>query len=296
MKFSVIVPAYNREKELKTSIESVLNQTYRDFELIVVDNGSTDGTKQVVESYSEADSRVRYFWQENSGSPAGSRNTGIQNARYDWVAFLDSDDYWTPDKLQEVSAKIHAEPDVIAVSHYEDKIVDGTFHSLLKHGHSIRKPLYENLLFSGNAFSVSAMVVRRESLIQAGLFDVRREYFAVEDYDMWMKLSRLGDFAVIEKSLGAFCITGNNMSGNIDFLNKNLKCLVFDHLSRLSGQNVDFLKKKHGARIDYYRGRSYQLAGEWKKALPILLGSIKAYPWSVKKYVSLFFALAHIRR
>ncbi|WP_041960407.1 glycosyltransferase family 2 protein [Sulfurospirillum arsenophilum] len=296
MFFSVVIPAYNREKELHVAIQSVLNQTYQNFELIVVDNGSTDATKEVVQSYMANDARVKYFWQENSGSPAGSRNTGIKNAMGEWVAFLDSDDYWYPQKLERVAKMIEDNSNAIAVSHYEDKMVNGIFHSTLEHGKTLSRGPYYELLLDGNSLSTSAMSVKKEKLFEIGLFDIHKDYFAVEDYDMWMKLSLVGEFCYIHESLGVFSITDTNMSGNIELINNNLKTLVLNHIDTLSIPSKKIMKKIHGARVEYYRGRSYQMSGEFRKAIPILIKSIVDYPFAIKKYISLVFAFLGIRR
>lgn len=297
MNFSVIIPAYNREKELPKCIESVLSQTYQEFELIIVDNGSTDSTKAIVQDYIDKDNRIKYFWQENSGSPAGSRNTGILKALGEWIAFLDSDDYWYKNKLELVTKTIEKNENIIAVSHYEDKIVDGKYGCVLEHGNRlIEKNTYLDLLFNGNNLSTSAMTVKRDKLIEVGLFDTRKEYFAVEDYDMWMKLSKVGEFAYVKEVLGAFIISGSNMSGNIELINDNLKNLVLNHIDTLEITNKQKLKKIHASRIDYYKGRTYQMNGEMKKAIPILTKSIIEYPFVVKKYISLVFTILGIKK
>lgn len=296
MIFSVIIPAYNREQELPKCIESVLNQTFQDFELIVVDNGSIDNTKKVVEEYQQKDNRVKYFWQENSGSPAGSRNTGIKNAEGEWVAFLDSDDYWYEKKLEEVNNCIKNTKDIIAVSHYEDQEVDGVYRCTLEHGKNLSNSPYDELLFNGNALSTSAMTVQKDKLFEVGLFDERKEYFAVEDYDMWMKLSRVGEFLYIHKPLGVFSISDTNMSSNVELINNNLKTLVLNHIDMLNKNNSTLLKKIHGSRIDYYKGRTYQINGEMNKAIPILIKSIINYPFVVKKYIALVFAILGVKK
>lgn len=297
MKFSVVIPAYNREKELPKSIDSVLSQTYKDFEIVIVDNGSTDNSKDIVQSYINQDSRVKYFWQENSGSPAGSRNTGIKNALGEWVTFLDSDDYWYETKLEEVCHKIdNLSDEYIAISHYEDKEIDGIKVVTLEHGKNISDLPYDELLFKGNSLSTSAMTVRKDKLNEVRLFDTRKDYFAVEDYDMWMRLAKIGKFAYIHKTLGVFSISGSNMSGNVELINNNLKTLVLNHIDNLSIDNKEKLKKIHGSRIDYYKGRSYQLNGQMSKAIPILFHSIVEYPLSIKRYISLFFALLGIKK
>jgi len=297
MKFSVVIPAYNRAKELPKCIDSVLSQTYKDFEIVIVDNGSTDNSKDIVQSYINQDSRVKYFWQENSGSPAGSRNTGIKNALGEWVAFLDSDDYWYETKLEEVRHKIdNLSDEYIAISHYEDKEIDGTKVATLEHGKNISDSPYDELLFKGNSLSTSSMTVRKDKLFEIGFLDIRKDYFAVEDYDMWMRLAKVGKFAYIHNTLGVFSISGYNMSGNTELVNNNLKTLVLNHIDNLCIANKEKLKKIHGSRIDYYKGRGYQLNGQMSKAIPILFHSIVEYPFSIKKYVSLFFALLGIKK
>ena len=95
---SVIIPTYNRETVIGRAIESVLKQTYPHFELLIIDDGSTDQTKRVVERI--ADERIRYILLEENGGVARARNVGIAEAQYDYIAFLDSDDEWMPEKLE----------------------------------------------------------------------------------------------------------------------------------------------------------------------------------------------------
>jgi glycosyltransferase involved in cell wall biosynthesis len=98
--FSVVIPTYNRELLLKRALDSALQQTYAEYELLIIDDGSTDGTADLVRSYSaQAGSRIRYEWQTNRGYTA-ALNRGLELASGDWVAFLDSDDYWVPEKLE----------------------------------------------------------------------------------------------------------------------------------------------------------------------------------------------------
>ena len=124
--FSVIVPVHNREKLIANALESVLSQRFDGFEVIVVDDGSTDGTADTVRAMSERDGRVRYVLQENAG-PGAARNRGIGEARGKWIAFLDSDDVWEPDKLSNVNAVIDANPEVDFVhTNWQALYLDGT--------------------------------------------------------------------------------------------------------------------------------------------------------------------------
>ena len=103
--FSVIIPTFNRAVKLRACLKSVLSQTFTDFEIVIIDDGSTDNTKNIILTEYE-DARIRYFWQKGSGSPAHPRNQGIRKARGAWVAFLDSDDVWYPEKLDNVYNQI----------------------------------------------------------------------------------------------------------------------------------------------------------------------------------------------
>lgn len=300
MFFSVIIPSYNREHILPKAIDSVLQQTFPAFELIIVDNGSTDNTRQLIEIYSRQDSRIRYLWQENSGSPAGSRNTGIKNAAGEWIAFLDSDDWWFPSKLEEVYKTIQKDQtnSYVGISHWEDKYVNNHPHSILRHGCEEETGLYKKLLFRGNLFSTSAMTVKTDIIRKIGGFNPQKDYFIVEDYDLWMRIAQQGSIVSIKKSLGVFSINNSNMSGNIELTHKNLKQLINDHIKNLAVplEEKEQLKRIHCARIDYYQGRTYQLDGQFSKAVPLLWSSIRQHPWGLKKWLSLALSIVRIAR
>ncbi len=102
--FTVIIPTYNRLELLKDAIQSVIDQTFSDFELIIVDDQSTDNTKEMVCSF--CDERIKYFLNDHVKGPGGARNSGIFRAKGEWIAFLDSDDIWLPKKLDLIHEKI----------------------------------------------------------------------------------------------------------------------------------------------------------------------------------------------
>ena len=105
--FSVIIPTFNRRDFLKIAIDSVLSQTFKDFELIIIDDGSNDSTKELIKFYN--DKRIKYFWGKNHG-PGYARNRGVEQSKADFIAFLDSDDKWTKDKLQRTFDFIKTNP------------------------------------------------------------------------------------------------------------------------------------------------------------------------------------------
>lgn len=113
---SIILPTYNREHMVGKAIESVLKQSYTDFELIIIDDGSTDKTEQVIASYN--DKRIRYYRMQENGGQSKARNRGMQMAKYDYLAFEDSDDLWRPEKLEvQMNAMKKADLDVGIIYH-----------------------------------------------------------------------------------------------------------------------------------------------------------------------------------
>ena len=199
---SVIIPTYNHGHLIGRALESVLSQTFQDFEIIVVDNYSTDNTDLVLASY--ACSRLTVLKVHNFGSIAYSRNHGISHARGDWIAFLDSDDWWMPQKLEECSR------------HFLNS--DLIYHRLTLSGSSFRltfpfcsgtwplkSPILTHLLKSGNPIPTSSVVVRRTMFALIDGFNEKPEFIAAEDYDAWIRLSKITErFSFISDYLGFY--------------------------------------------------------------------------------------------
>jgi len=182
---SVIIPAYNQGHYLAEAIQSVLDQTHQDFEIIVVDDGSTDDTRQIAERFS--DPRVHYVYQQNRGL-SGARNTGIRHARGAYLTYLDSDDQFLPEKLNLLVTELEAKPEIGLVAGQAIPI-DETGQRI---GKMFNKPLPEDCadLLLGNPLHVGSVMVRREWQETAGFFDeTLRSY---EDWDMWLRLALAG--------------------------------------------------------------------------------------------------------
>jgi len=180
---------------LKKAVDTVLAQTCTDFELIVVDDGSTDGTEPLVRAY--GDPRIRYVYQNNRG-PAGARNRGIAEARGEFVAFLDSDDWWLEEKLKRAADFIREFPD-IHVFHTEE--VWYRRGRLLPQKDRHRKPdglVYEKAL-PLCCISISTAVVRKTVLEEVGGFDETLP--ACEDYDLWLRVTHRYPVKLIPEAL-----------------------------------------------------------------------------------------------
>jgi glycosyltransferase involved in cell wall biosynthesis len=200
MFFSVVIPLFNKEAYVLRAIQSVLNQTHSDFELIVVDDGSTDGGAAVVESV--IDPRVRLIRQPNGGV-SKARNRGVQEARADWVSFLDADDEYEPEFLKRIFEFIrdHADADLALV---------GTNHYFGDRSNvALQKPkedgVYDYFELFGNQRSPnnsSATVVNKAGFLAVGGFPEGIKYF--EDWTTWFKLALAGDFGFISSPLGIY--------------------------------------------------------------------------------------------
>ena len=229
---SIIIPTYNHAPFLTKALRSVLDQEYRDFEVIVVDNHSSDNTDEVVLSFK--DDRVSLLKIHNEGIIAASRNMGISYARGSWIAFLDSDDCWYKDRIQCVIKELYCNKfDVIST----DEVVRN--HCLdtvktLRYG-PYKKNYYRTMLLYGNRLSTSATIVKRSFLIEnCILFNESKKYITVEDYDLWMQLAKCGaKFLFIRKLGGEYNIHGGNSSLKSALHNKNLRLLLADHIERL---------------------------------------------------------------
>jgi glycosyltransferase involved in cell wall biosynthesis len=184
---SVIIPAYNAEGLIGSTLDSVLDQTYQDFEILVVDDGSTDGTGEVVQSYGEP---VRYRRKENGGT-ASARNVGLQEARGEYVAFLDADDRWYPTKLERQMSLHEAHPD-LAWSYTDSYLVDAESGTILVRKSQVRPRTGGDVLrplLRGNFIAPSTLVVRRSVFDTVGTFDESAFYHSAEDWELWMKIA-----------------------------------------------------------------------------------------------------------
>jgi glycosyltransferase involved in cell wall biosynthesis len=197
---SVVLPTYNRAHLLSRSIASVLNQTYSDFELLVVDDGSTDATDSVVSGF--LDRRIRYVRCDCNRGPGAARNVGIQIARGTFIAFQDSDDEWMPDKLEHHMQAFAMAPAAVGVV-YSDMarvLADGRVEY-----HQSPTVVRRRLIDPATGFyqvyklGIQSVVVRRECLSQVGPFN--EQLPALEDLELFIRLAHLYEFVHVHKPL-----------------------------------------------------------------------------------------------
>lgn len=197
MLVSVIIPTYNSEKLLLLAVQSVLNQTYGDFEIIIIDDGSTDNTKQALGQFK--DERIKYIYQENAG-PAVARNKGINLAKGEYVAFLDADDKWVPEKL-EIQINVFKENKDIGLVYSAIDMEVESFQEREIERHKnckTKEDLVKHLLFNAIGI-VPSIIVKKDILNQAGLFDANLRLG--EDWDLWIRIACLTNFYYVDKVL-----------------------------------------------------------------------------------------------
>lgn len=201
-RISIIMPTYNRGYCIERAINSVIKQTHRDWELIIVDDGSTDNTEEVVNTYKrELGTKLNYFKKANQGVSV-ARNVAIKRSCGDFIAFLDSDDYYYPNKLDRQIKALNDNPlSVMCYTNwstfYDDNEDGAMFHPLPD---DLKGYIYPQLISVQNCFiTTPSVLLRREALFAAGLFDVNMHI--CEDIDLWRRISRQGPVVQIFEPL-----------------------------------------------------------------------------------------------
>ncbi len=193
MKVSVIIPTYNRLEKLKRAVDSILEQTYKDFELIIVDDGSTDKTKEYFENFDA----VKYIYQENKGV-SSARNTGIKASEGEWLSFLDSDDEWLPRKLEKQIEFAENNENIKIIHSNEIWIRNGVRVNEMNKHKKLGGWIYQNSL-PLCLISPSAVIIHSSVFNEKGLFDETYPY--AEDYDLWLRLTPYYEIGFIEEPL-----------------------------------------------------------------------------------------------
>ena len=220
---SVVIPSYNHGRFLGRALQSVLDQTYTNSEVIVVDNHSTDNTDEVMASF--ADQRITYLKIHNNGIIAASRNAGLRLAKGEWIAFLDSDDYWSRNKLEQCILN-RSNNDVIYHRLMCYKALDSGYFK--EDGRldcrDISNNPHHNLLKYGPSLTTSGILVKKNCLIALSGFDESVNIVGGEDYDLWLRLAENNyKFKFINNYLGYYLVDGNHVTS----AEKSLKIITY---------------------------------------------------------------------
>lgn len=257
--FSVIIPVYNAANTLEETLRSVENQTYGDFEVILVNDGSADESKSIIAKWQEQNSlSVRVINQENQGLGA-SRNRGMEVAKGKWMALLDADDLWDKDKLAHLADFLNT-----------DETAGLIYHRVMNFGMGKTskrpaRPVREitELLTHNNPLVPSAVIIKRELALKYP-FSERRDLHGAEDLHLWVRLLAAGvSFCFVKKAITFYRVSGgmsSDLENHLQYVYNALEALREEGLIDRSTERAAI------ARKHYEAGRFYQKKGEFKRA------------------------------
>lgn len=251
-KVSIIIPTFNRRDYITIALDSVMAQTYKDYEIIIIDDGSSDDTKEVLKPYQD---KIRYFYQDNRGIPA-TRNRGIGEAQGDYIAFLDSDDYWLSEKLERQIGCFSKHPHYgMVATRCSCTTPDGRFLKKNRPGKSGRVLMD---LFKANFIRTSSAMIKKECFEKVGLFD--ESLPECEEYDLWLRIAKHYPIGFINKPLTVYTdnpqgVSTDSLAGRL----QRLKVLEKDYLKECIPHP---LYRKRLASNYHYVGRHYLKQGE----------------------------------
>ena len=230
MFFSIIVPTFNDLNNLKRCLRGIYRQTFCDYEIIIINDGSSDETKKFLNSSDKKN--ITIINLEKNKGPAYSRNLGIKKCNGLWVAFLDSDDFWLKSKLQVTFDNIQINNNFNVFCHNLIRKEVLTRKTRKLYTGPYRNKFYDYLILEGNCLITSATVIKKNFLQKNNImFRTCRKYYSVEDYDLWLNLAlKQAKFFFIKNFLGFYCIHGNNITNNIMKHKKNYLALLFNHV------------------------------------------------------------------
>ncbi len=265
-RFSIVIPNYNYVRFLKQAIESVQAQTFSNWQLIVVDNFSTDGSSELVSSIE--DDRIQLVKFANGGSIAAARNRGAEIAVGDYLAFLDSDDYWSPNKLEECLRVLEAGGDFV----YHHLAIEGPKSPLgarFVKARKLKGGALRDLLVNGNAVATSSVVLRTALFRSLGGMNPNPELLGVEDYEAWLRVADSGaNMVAIPKILGGYRVHPGSTSKSR--MAAKVRAVVEPHLAKLSGSDA----RKAQAILTYIEARedfTLTANGSYRELLSVVL-------------------------
>ena len=284
---SIVIPTYNHAPMLQRALATVVEQTYQNWNAIVVNNFSTDNTLEVVAAFN--DPRIQCVNFRNNGVIGASRNEGIALATGKYVAFLDSDDTWFTTKLEQCVEILESGSDLVC--HAEYWIDESGKSRLVAYGPS-EAATHHNLIYKGNRISTSATVVRTALLKEVHGFDVSPELISTEDYDLWIRLAAKSDkFAFIREPLGEYHRHDNNVSANIEKHLEAELALLAKHFSANTRFENIIARRRRKALAYYGAGRSLHRTRKHFLALQKYSRSLVIWPISLRLCAAVMLSL-----
>jgi glycosyltransferase involved in cell wall biosynthesis len=285
------MPSFNYARYLPLAIKSVLSQTHADLELIITDDCSTDGSREIVEEWKRLDDRIVPVFHEVNRGLAGARNSGLAVSTGDFVAMCDADDLWLPDKLKIQLECFQRSPE-LGLVHSDSSIIDsngnltGELFSQLNHrrGQVTSGRIFEELC-QRNFLCVPTVILRREAILDAGGFDSRLR--SLEDWVCWTKVARKYPFFYVKDALVCYRIHGASLS-------QNSKGMALNRANALRFLLESFpdVSPQLRSRMLYSLGMSHLEQGDARTAINAFLGSIRSDSTQLRSWIRCCQSLA----
>lgn len=265
---SVIIPTYNRAHLVGRAIESVLNQTYKDFEIIVVDDGSTDNTEEVIKQFQKQDKRIKYLLHEKNRGGSAARNTGIKAVEGEYITFLDSDDEWLPEKLEKQIIMFQSLEDKIGFVYVGSFIEEqNTGRKMIAKRPFLKKPAhaYKRMLAKNLPGTCSTIMVRSDIFTEVGGFD--EQLTSQQDWDFSLRVARDYQIVCVPEYLVRRYRQGDQISANLGQTMTGVKAFIGKHHGEL--EKRPWIYGKHLAGLAQLQFLYSQKLG-WRTALKAL--------------------------
>lgn len=276
-KASVILPTYNRAPFIGRAIQSVLNQTYKDFELIIVDDGSIDDTEKVVKSFS--DGRIYYVKHEINKGAAAARNTALRLAKGEFIAFQDSDDECLPEKLEKQINKFNKVQNSVGVVYCGHSTISERTNRAIFQSVPVEKGNVYNIMLWRCITTTTALLIKRVCFEKVGLFDETLP--SCQDWDMLIRISKYYEFDFIPDILAKIYVHGDQISTNLDTRIKGNEKMLEKYKVELS-EDSSYLSR---FLIGLFLRNC--MAGKAKQGRKHLINALKLKPVQVKGYIHL---------
>jgi glycosyltransferase involved in cell wall biosynthesis len=281
---SVIIPTYNRTGFLKAAVASALAQTLQDFEIIVVDDASQDDTEKMLRQFK--DSRITLIRHEINQGVAAARNTGVMNSKGKYIAFLDDDDEWLPNKINRQIELLEISPKIVGAVYSGWTGVDAASERILyQRTPTHRGEIFTVMLLQGWLAPTSSFLVRKECFEKAGLFDLEFDYG--EDFDMWLRIARTFQFDYIEEPLVRYSVPHKkpSLSANYKLMIRGTEAQLRKYIDTLA------LNRKNHSRCYLNLGVLYCYNGDVRKGRENFLKGMSLYPFEPRHYFNFGMSL-----
>jgi glycosyltransferase involved in cell wall biosynthesis len=278
---SIVIPTYNRARLLRRAVQSILNQTYQNFEIIIVDDCSNDNTENVVKSF--PDERIRYIRHEKNKGAVVARNGGIKAARGEYIAFQDSDDEWLPEKLEKQMKAFENGPPNLGVVYTSFWLIDGSTKTYSPPSYVKRtEGEIHDALLEVNFIGTPTVVVKKECFEKAGLF---KSLPRLQEWDLWIRISEHYSFSHVNEPLVNAYLQPDSISRNTNAFIIARKYILEKYFEEIS-------KKPKILRRHYFEiGTLHCLNGEIEAGRSYFFKAIRINPFDAKLFLSTLFSI-----